>query len=212
MTRVLAIKSLLAFAVIFTCLSLPSAPAHAETPSNVKRVLAQFADEPSIQDVHKKVIDYERLHPELVESWYTRVRLRALAPELRARGQFDADQSERKVDDPDAGETEVKDDGNLYRVWTQLDWDFARLVFEPEELKATSAAIKLGGRRDKVLEEATRRYFDRRRLQVELELSPPSDLAERVKKELRLQELTADLDALTGGWFSDKLKNARARS
>jgi hypothetical protein len=62
--------------------------------------------------------------------------------------------------------------------------------------------------RDRSLEEVTRRYYERRRLQIELELTPPTDLGDRVRKELRLQELTADLDAFTGGWFSEKLEKA----
>ena len=37
---------------------------------------------------------------------------------------------------------------------------------------------------------------------------PVVDLGDRVLKELRLQELTADIDAFTGGWFSDKLEKA----
>jgi hypothetical protein len=59
--------------------------------------------------------------------------------------------------------------------------------------------------RDKVLDEVTRIYFDRRRLQVEQVLSPSSNLKDQIKEELRLQELTASIDALTGGRFSASL-------
>jgi hypothetical protein len=59
--------------------------------------------------------------------------------------------------------------------------------------------------RDDVLNEVTRIYFERRRLQVEMLLSPPERVEDKIEKELRLQELTASIDALTGGFFSEKL-------
>ena len=44
---------------------------------------------------------------------------------------------------------------------------------------------------------------------VENALSPVYDDMERMRRDLRQQELTADLDALTGGWFSVELKKER---
>ena len=48
-------------------------------------------------------------------------------------------------------------------------------------------------------------YFERRRAQVQLLLNPPSDTVERLRRELEIQELTASIDALTGGWFGEQL-------
>ena len=59
--------------------------------------------------------------------------------------------------------------------------------------------------RDDILDEITRTYFERRRLQIEAQLSPSHELMEGLEQELRIQELTADLDALTGGYFSLQL-------
>ena len=56
--------------------------------------------------------------------------------------------------------------------------------------------------RDDVLDEVTSLYFGRRRLQIEMRLTPPQDTTLMCEKQLRLQELTAGIDALTGGWFS----------
>ena len=57
------------------------------------------------------------------------------------------------------------------------------------------------------MNEVTRTYFERRRLQIEIMASPPNDLKVSLEKELRLQELTADIDALTGGYFSKQLED-----
>jgi hypothetical protein len=64
--------------------------------------------------------------------------------------------------------------------------------------------------RDDVLNEVTRLYFERKRLQAELLHSPPQGVMEKVEKELRLQELTADIDAITGFYLSMRLERAKA--
>ena len=74
-----------------------------------------------------------------------------------------------------------------------------------ERIRVINEAQDIVKLRDKVLEDVTRLYFDRRRLQVEQLLSPAGDLRSQLKNELRLQELTANIDALTGGRFSASL-------
>ena len=62
--------------------------------------------------------------------------------------------------------------------------------------------------RDDILNEVTRYYYERRRLQIDLAMNPPRDRSKELEKELRLQELTAYIDALTGGYFSSCIKEA----
>ncbi len=63
--------------------------------------------------------------------------------------------------------------------------------------------------RDDVLNEVTRLYFDRRNLQIDMLLYPPEDIRDRIEKELRLQELTAEIDALTGFYLSRRLNQVK---
>jgi hypothetical protein len=53
-------------------------------------------------------------------------------------------------------------------------------------------------------------YFERQRLKLKLTLDPPEEKTKLYEECLRLQELTANLDALTGDYFSD-YKEARER-
>ena len=59
--------------------------------------------------------------------------------------------------------------------------------------------------RDDIVDEVTRTYFERRRLQANMLLSPPSE-QQALEQELRLQELTALIDGLTGGFFSRSME------
>ena len=96
--------------------------------------------------------------------------------------------------------------GSAYEVRGKLTWNLPMLLFNAEELDVASVAGLVEG----ILKEATRLYFMRRRLQVELLLSPPTDRATLLSKEIRLEELTALIDAMTGGWFSQSIERLRA--
>jgi hypothetical protein len=60
--------------------------------------------------------------------------------------------------------------------------------------------------RDDILDEVTKLYFERIRVKMELDNLSLEERKKRFEKELRLHELTASLDALTGGYFSQQLK------
>ncbi|MDP6933226.1 MAG: hypothetical protein QGG40_09940, partial [Myxococcota bacterium] len=95
------------------------------------------------------------------------------------------------------------DNDDSYGV--RLQWRLDKLIMSSERIRVINEAQDIAKLRDKVLDEVTRLYFDRRRLQVEMLLTPASDLQGRLRNELRLQELTANLDAYTGGAFSGAL-------
>jgi hypothetical protein len=43
-------------------------------------------------------------------------------------------------------------------------------------------------------------------------ISPPADIKSTIEKDLRLQELTANIDALTGTYLSKRLAQAGIRA
>lgn len=176
----------------------------------VEQVLAKYAAEPTVREVQKAALDYARAHPEVIDAWRLRSRVAAAVPEVETDFRVQLDDDRRELRDPDAARamTVIDEDDRGYRFGIGLDWKLDRLIFNREELSAVRESVRLANLRDRVLDEVTRRYYERRRLQVDLELSPPTDLGDRIRKELRVQELTADIDALTGGFFSEKLKDA----
>lgn len=183
-----------------------SAPsARGNVAADVKALLARYKGEPSIREVQEAAARNVDVNPERMRSWRSRSRLAALAPGIRAEyryvGQFD----QRLKAGGDAADTQQDTFGTQHRPLARVDWDLNRLVFNPDELRVSSEISSLVRLRESVLNQATKIYYERRRLQVELDLTPPTDVSNRVRKELRLQELVADLDSLTGGFFSKKL-------
>lgn len=180
--------------------------------TSVQDVLAQFSGEPSAQRVQELAMDYTKTHPGLVEGWLSSSRTAYLLPKVNLKYKKELDYSdtnkyEEDIDNPgDYVEYDYQDRAdNDDEFEVKLEWRLDKLVISSERIRVINEAQDIVKLRDKVLEEVTRLYFDRRRLQVELLLDPPSALADQLESELRLQEATANLDAFTGGAFSASL-------
>jgi hypothetical protein len=177
-------------------------------------VLAQFADEPTVQQVHQWANTYAKTSPDLVQRWLAASKSFAALPQLtleyRFRDGWDQDFLYRTSDGLDAVSPDedvfptLEDGGRDQDSWylVRMRWDLQELVMSSERIRVISEAQDIAKLRDRVLSQATQLYFERRRLQVEMLLAPRGDVMGQVKDQLRLMELTANLDALTGGAFS----------
>ena len=86
------------------------------------------------------------------------------------------------------------------------------MIWNPDQTSIDSRSKLMVELREDVLDQITRLYFERRRVQQELtqaksnEVSGNLDRELKSEKEMRLEELTALIDALTGGGFSRKME------
>lgn len=175
------------------------------SPAAVKKLLSRYKEEPSVRGVQEAAMRYAEVHPELIQSWRTRSRLAALGPQIRGEYRYVYSIDQRGREGGGTAPTLQDDEGYEHRPTARAQWDLDRLIFNPDELRVSNEIVDLVRLRESVLDQVTKIYFERRRLQVDLDLTPPKDIAGRVRKELRLQELVADMDSLTGGYFSKKL-------
>ena len=60
--------------------------------------------------------------------------------------------------------------------------------------------------RDDILDQVNKLYFERLRVKSELDNLSLEDRYKRLEKQLKLEELTASLDALTSGYYSEQLR------
>jgi hypothetical protein len=81
-------------------------------------------------------------------------------------------------------------------------WDLGDLVWNNDQTSIDTRSKLMVELRNDIIDEITRLYFERRRIQVELLQNPPKDSVKCMEKELRIQELTANIDGMTGGYFS----------
>jgi hypothetical protein len=91
----------------------------------------------------------------------------------------------------------------------KFDWEFGDFLYNPDQVRISDESRDLVELRNDVLEEVTQFYFQRRNAQIDLLLSPPEDLRDRLRLELQLQEVTANIDYLTGGYLTQRLNDVK---
>ncbi|NQV04128.1 MAG: hypothetical protein HQ532_01400 [Candidatus Omnitrophica bacterium] len=172
--------------------------------SEENQVLRLFDKEPGIREVQEIAVKYAEVHPDKINDWRERARKKALLPNLSVG-------LDRYVTDYyhwDAGQNpDVLQKGDDVVSWdVTMSWNLGELIWNDDQTSIDTRSRLMVQLRDDILDEITRTYFERRRLQIEEYLSPSGDLKLKLEKELRMQELTADLDALTGGYFSKRIE------
>ena len=199
--------------VIVAITVFTSGPAWAQTRGfspEVQAELEELKKEPSVQQAQRAALSFFNIDPGSVQAMRGRASLKGLMPQLEAR--YRQNRSNLGVD---TRNTTIQNtpflfdevDGTVHEFQVGLRWNLPSLVFNAEVLDVGSLAILQEG----VLKEITRLYYTRRRLQIDLILNPPRDAGTRVSKELRIDELTSTIDAMTGEIFS-RARKRRART
>ena len=184
--------------------------------SSPEEVLEEFNFEPSIQEVQRWAQDYAKISPSLVDRWMRSSRTFALLPDLKLEYRFRDGWDNGFVYYPEDGIIDTSGE-SVYDVlndagvdqdqWftVRAQWELDKLIMSSEQIRVINESQDVVKLREKVLVEITRLFFERRRVQVDMLLQPESELMKQVQDELRLMELTANIDALTGGAFSQSL-------
>lgn len=178
-----------------------------KTYTSVDEVMTEFSGEPDIRSVQAMSMRYSKTNPELMEKWLSASQRAYALPKVNLQYEKQLDEGTRYdyvagADGTAEPQTDYVQIGNDDKVVVKLEWRLDKLVMSSEQIRVINETGKANKMREKVLDEVTRLYFDRRRLQVDNLLNPPSSLQDQIEMELRLQEMTANLDALTGGEFS----------
>jgi hypothetical protein len=168
---------------------------------------ALFADDPPVAYLRGAAAALAQAEPERAQSLVTRARWSAVLPEIRLRFDRRLARTEsldlnRSATDPFATPVGV-DSINDLRYECRATWDLARIAFNPDEIAARTHALRMSDARREIESAVNRLYFERRRLKAEAAASDSTEVAPvGVRVELRIQEVEAELDALTGGAFT----------
>jgi hypothetical protein len=92
-----------------------------------------------------------------------------------------------------------------------LSWDLSELIWNEDQTSIDTRSRLMVQLRDDILDEVNKTYFERIRVKMELDSLQIEDRKKRFEKELRVRELTASLDALTGGYFSNQIQANKGR-
>jgi hypothetical protein len=172
----------------------PTVPAVPDDPARLLGIV--ISGEPSIDEVQRAAAARAAPPAEQTDGWRRRARLAPLVPKLVAEYRHDS-RAYRVVGLTSSSEVDYLREMPSDTVTVRLAWDLERLVFGRAELDVVAAAEHAEVKRRAAVKRATRLYFDRLRLKLELVAAPPAGV-ERARMELELEALTSELRALTG--------------
>ena len=168
--------------------------------------------EPSANEIHNAVIRYCNLHNRKTRMWRWASRLSALVPSFS----FGKDFSRGNNIDIDRAGTNEADKfifgpDDLNAGWDMdIGWDLGNFLYSSDQTSIDSREKLMVELRNDMTAEATRIYFERRRLQVEILLKPAADEQEHLDRLLRVDELTSLLDGMTDGFMTKRVQQVYA--
>jgi hypothetical protein len=166
--------------------------------SNHKDLDDLFKDEPDILEVQKKALSYAGVvEPAQIEKHRILARIKAILPTLK----FDYDKTITYYSNTNSTRFAV----GPYDWGVSLSWNLSDLIWSEQQRLIDSQARLLIELRNDLLDEVNKLYFERLRIKQEL-LSGNLEPNKYKEKIIKLKELTASLDALTGGCFSQLIR------
>jgi hypothetical protein len=195
-------------------------PVVAMAQNDVQSIMAHFKNEPTIEATQEAAVNYAGLSSDRLEGMYTRAGAsRALPKKLyyemtyrdqdRNRPQTVTDYKDGQVDEKlwsAKKRTSYKEETDYMQHKVHAEWELSGLIFNSDQLRVVSQMNSATKTRDSLLKNVTKVYYQRRKAQIDMLTNPPSDVASKLNAELKIQELTATLDSMTGGWFSEQIR------
>jgi len=177
-------------------------------PAERQEILQRFENEPSVREIQQAAIEYAEVDPRKIQEWRAAAARKALLPtvslhrDLSNSNNVDIDRG--GTADPDKFITGPNDTSASW--YATLSWDMGGLIWNNDQTSIDSRSKLMVELRNDILTEVTHLYFERRRLEIEMAQVVSKDVPmDRVNQEIQLQELTASIDALTGGYLSRRL-------
>lgn len=158
--------------------------------------------EPDIRDIQLAAVKYAEVGPEKIAEWRRKAKARALLPKLTI-GLDRSEDSNYEIYTSSTTRYVYEGPNDESCGWDiTLAWDLSDLVWNESQTSIDVRSRLNTQLRDDILDEVTKIYFERIRIKAELDNLQVGDKRKEFEKKIRLQELTAYLDGLTGGYFS----------
>lgn len=173
-------------------------------------------NEPGIDELHKAAVKYAEVEPGKVLRWRKQAAMCAWLPKLTVGMDRDKDRTVSSSIWGTYGTTttsgkyyvgpddETRDNNKNWGV--SLSWELGDLIWNDAQTSIDVRSRLMVQLRNDILDEVTKLYFERIRVKMELDSLTIEDRKKRFEKELKLQELSAYLDGLTGNYFSSQIK------
>jgi photosystem II stability/assembly factor-like uncharacterized protein len=183
---------------------------HGNIDMTAEEALSMFSHEPIVEEIRQAAIEYAEVQPEKINKWRKAAARKAWLPDLRVAYDDSEDLQSSTYFYKDTYQEQYLKDNDITagndKGWSvSLSWELGDLIWNSAQTTIDVRSRLMVQLRDDILNEVSRLYFERRRLQIQMITHQTTDFNSSIDNELRLQELTAGIDALTGSYLSKRL-------
>ena len=166
-----------------------------------------FNHEPSVQAVQEMAVHYADVSNDKIKRWRSLARTRAFIPNISAG--LDRSSTERLHWDTGSNPDNLLNGKDVLDWDLRLTWSLADVLWSDDQTAIDNRSKLMVELRDEILDQVTRLYFERRRLQVEMLKLVQENFTAGLDQKLRIDELTALIDSFTGGKFSREIEKIK---
>jgi len=177
-----------------------------DVEKNLKDLKIVFDNEPPFIELRKAAIDYADVNPEKIKNWQRESRLKALAPKVSIGWDKNTSNNYEIYTSATRDYVTVGPDDIASGMDVSVSWNIAGLIWSDDQTNIDVRSKLMVQLRNDILDDLRRIYYERKRLQFDIMANPPKDMKSRFEKEARIQELTQNIDDLTGNYFSRNMK------
>lgn len=168
--------------------------------------LKMFSDgEPDYASLRQSAIKYGDVSPDKIRNWHIQSRLRALFPKVS----FGVDRNLSTTAEIYTSATKdyvISGPDDITKgIDLSVSWDLGNLIWGTEQTSIDMRSRLNTQLRNDILDSLRRAYHERQRLKMEMITNPSSDIKMHTEKELRIAELTHEIDDLTGNYLTDNI-------
>ena len=165
----------------------------------------KMAEEPTILELQRAAIRYAEVSPDKIINLRKQAAARAFMPEVSVG--YNNDVYDTISTATLNGKTNFfvgPDDTNSGWDFT-AKWDLGDLVYNTAQTSIDSRSKLMVELRNDVLEMLNVAYFERKKIQRQITKIADKENPAYTDREIRIEELTATIDGLTGGYLSRRL-------
>ena len=182
-----------------------AADQYLDVEKNIKSFKIMFNNEPTFRELQQAAIKFCDVSAKKIQNWQRDSKLRALVPKVSV-GLDNHRSTNQEIYTSATRDYVTAGPDDLYKaVDVSVSWDVSGLIWSDSQTNIDVRSRLNTQLRNDILDDLRRAYYERKRLQIDLMMSPPKDPRSRIERELRLQELTQSIDDLTGNYLSDNI-------
>ena len=196
--------------VLVLCMLVPgmNSPAQEEEkPVAVETISLQKTgtEEPTILELQKAAIRYAEVNPDKITNWRRQAAARALMPEVSVGYNNDLDATISTATSNGKTNFWVGPDDTSTGWDFTAKWDLGDLVYNTAQTSIDSRSKLMVELRNDILEQLNAAYFERKKIQKQLSKIVDKESQPYIEREIKIEELAATIDGLTGGYLSSRM-------